>query len=76
MSTQLTIPKLEMAMTEGTLTDWLVADGAQVKEGDPLYSLETGKSVQDIVAPKSGTLKVHAKAGEVYLVGHLIAEIK
>src|SRR3546814_12559904 len=53
MPTSLTIPKLEMSMTEGTLTEWLVADGADVKEGDPIYSLETGKSVQEIAAPAS-----------------------
>ena len=51
MTTQLTIPRLEMSMTEGVLTEWLVADGAQVKEGDPIYSLETGKSIQEIQAP-------------------------
>ena len=40
MSTQLTIPRLEMAMTEGVLAEWLVADGAQVNEGDPIYTLD------------------------------------
>jgi pyruvate/2-oxoglutarate dehydrogenase complex dihydrolipoamide acyltransferase (E2) component len=28
MSTLLTIPKLQMSTTEGTLADWLVDDGA------------------------------------------------
>ena len=75
MSTPLTIPKLEMAMTEGTLTEWLVKDGAEVREGQPIYALETGKSVQDIAAPRSGKLKVIAAAGQLYQVGDLIAEI-
>ena len=34
MSTTLTIPKLEMSMSEGTLAEWKVEDGATVKEGD------------------------------------------
>ena len=75
MSTQLTIPRLEMAMTEGVLAEWLVADGAQVNEGDPIYVLETGKAVQDIQAPASGQLRQKAKAGETYLVGTDIGEI-
>ena len=75
MSTSLTIPRLEMAMTEGVLAEWLVADGAQVKEGDPIYVLETGKAVQDIQAPASGQLIQKAQAGETYPVGTDIGEI-
>jgi pyruvate/2-oxoglutarate dehydrogenase complex dihydrolipoamide acyltransferase (E2) component len=75
MSTPLTIPRLEMAMTEGVLAEWLVADGAQVKEGDPIYSLETGKAVQEIQAPVSGRLMQKAQAGETYPVGTDIGEI-
>jgi pyruvate/2-oxoglutarate dehydrogenase complex dihydrolipoamide acyltransferase (E2) component len=75
MSTPLTIPRLEMAMTEGVLAEWLVADGAQVKEGDPIYVLETGKAVQEVQAPVSGRLMQKAQAGETYPVGTDIGEI-
>ena len=75
MSTQLTIPRLEMSMTEGVLSEWLVPDGAQVKEGDVIYSLETGKSVMEIQAPASGKLTQGAKPGETYAVGTAIGEI-
>jgi pyruvate/2-oxoglutarate dehydrogenase complex dihydrolipoamide acyltransferase (E2) component len=64
-----------MAMTEGVLAEWLVADGAQVKEGDPIYVLETGKAVQDVQAPVSGRLMQKAQAGETYPVGTDIGEI-
>jgi pyruvate/2-oxoglutarate dehydrogenase complex dihydrolipoamide acyltransferase (E2) component len=75
MSTQLTIPKLQMSTTEGTLAEWLVDDGALVEEGQPIYSLETDKAVQDIVAPESGRLTQKATAGETYPVGTEIGEI-
>jgi pyruvate/2-oxoglutarate dehydrogenase complex dihydrolipoamide acyltransferase (E2) component len=75
MTTQLTIPRLEMSMTEGVLSEWLVADGTQVKEGDPIYSLETGKSIQEITAPASGKLTQKAQVGETYPVGTDIGEI-
>lgn len=75
MSTALTIPKLGMSMTEGLLTEWLVADGAEVKEGDPIYVIETGKTVQDVQSPASGRLVHKAQAGETYPVGTDIGEI-
>ena len=75
MSTVLTIPRLEMAMTEGVIAEWLVDDGAQVKEGDPIYVLETGKAAQEIQAPASGRLTRKAQVGETYAVGTEIGEI-
>jgi pyruvate/2-oxoglutarate dehydrogenase complex dihydrolipoamide acyltransferase (E2) component len=75
MTTQLTIPRLEMSMTEGDLAQWLVEDGAQVKEGDPIYVIETGKSAQEITAPASGKLVQKVAAGQTYEVGTEIGEI-
>ena len=75
MSTTLTIPKLQMSSTEGTLAEWLVDDGAAVTEGQPIYSLETDKSVQEIEAPASGKLTQKVAAGETYPVGTEIGEI-
>ncbi|NND67246.1 MAG: dihydrolipoamide acyltransferase [Halioglobus sp.] len=75
MSTTLTIPKLQMSATEGTLIEWLVDDGAMVEEGQPIYSFETDKSVQDIEAPVSGKLTQKLTAGETYPVGTEIGEI-
>ena len=75
MSTQILLPKLGFAMNEGTLTEWLVADGATVTEGQPLYALESEKSVQEIEAPASGTLKIIAEAGQLYEVGVVLGEI-
>ena len=75
MSTSLTIPKLQMSTTEGTLAEWLVADGEQVTEGQPIYSLETDKSVQEIEAPASGKLVQKQPAGETCDVGTEIGEI-
>ena len=75
MSMTLTIPKLEMSMSEGTLAEWKVESGAAVKEGDVIYVLETNKTSRDIEAPASGTLVHKADAGETYDVGTEIGEI-
>ena len=75
MSIEVRIPQIGFSSQEGTLTEWLVPDGGRVEAGKPLYTLELDKSVQEVEAPASGTLKVHAVTGEVYPVGALIAEI-
>jgi pyruvate/2-oxoglutarate dehydrogenase complex dihydrolipoamide acyltransferase (E2) component len=75
MATQIALPKLGFSMTEGTITEWLVPDGATVSEGQPLYVLEMDKSAQEIEAPASGTLKILAETGVAHEVGVIIGEI-
>jgi pyruvate/2-oxoglutarate dehydrogenase complex dihydrolipoamide acyltransferase (E2) component len=75
MATILTIPKLEMSMSEGTLAEWMVESGTEVKEGDVIYTLETDKTAREIEAPASGTLMIKAADGAVYPVGTEIGEI-
>jgi len=75
MSTSIKIPKLGMSMTEAVLSEWLVTDGASVTEGQPIYSIETDKSVQEVESPTAGILTILAEAGETFDVGHIIARI-
>ena len=75
MAFQVLLPKIGFSMNEATLSEWMVADGTTVSEGQPLYALESEKSVQEIEAPASGTLKIIAAVGEVYEVGAVLAEI-
>jgi pyruvate/2-oxoglutarate dehydrogenase complex dihydrolipoamide acyltransferase (E2) component len=70
------IPKLGWTMEEGTLTEWLVEDGATVAEGDPLYILESDKVENEVAAPVSGVLRQTAAAGEAYPVGTEIGTIE
>lgn len=76
MATEIVLPKLGFSMEEGSVIEWLVADGAKVTAGQPLYSLESEKSVQEIEAPESGTLRVIAELRVVYPVGTIIARIE
>ena len=75
MATEVLLPKLGFSMNEGTLSEWLVADGGAVKEGEPLFALESDKSTQEVDAPASGTLKILKQAGETYPVGTVLGEI-
>lgn len=75
MSTTLKIPKAAVSMQEGTLTEWLVADGQAVTEGQPIYVLELEKSTMDVESPAAGTLRHVGVAGTTYKVGETIGEI-
>lgn len=75
MSVEIRVPQIGFSMTEGILAQWLVADGAKVSEGTPIYTLEIDKSTQDVESPASGTLKVYAEVGQVYAIGALLGEI-
>jgi pyruvate/2-oxoglutarate dehydrogenase complex dihydrolipoamide acyltransferase (E2) component len=69
------LPKLGFSMNEGILAEWLVADGSQVDEGQPLYNLESEKSVQEINAPATGLLRILAEPGQTYKVGEVLGRI-
>lgn len=75
MATDVVLPKIGFSMNEGQIAEWLVADGAQVTEGDPLFLLEADKSTNEVEAPATGTLHIEAEAGETYEVGTVIAYI-
>ena len=75
MATEIILPKLGFSMDEGALTEWLVADGGAVKEGELLYLLESDKSVQEVESPASGVLRILKPAGETYDVGTVLGEI-
>jgi pyruvate/2-oxoglutarate dehydrogenase complex dihydrolipoamide acyltransferase (E2) component len=75
MATPINIPKLGVSMTEGTLVEWLVADGATVAPGDPLYRIETDKVENDIEAPVAGVVHLTGEEGETYDVGTQVGSI-
>lgn len=76
MTTPINIPKLGVAMTEGTLVSWAVADGNKVESGELLYTLETDKVENDIDAPASGIVRHIGEEGETYPVGTQIGVIE
>jgi pyruvate/2-oxoglutarate dehydrogenase complex dihydrolipoamide acyltransferase (E2) component len=76
MGSSISIPKLGWTMEEGTLTQWLVDDGASVSEGDPLYVLESDKVENEVAAPASCVLRHSATEGESYPVGTEIGIIE
>ncbi|MFT5888198.1 MAG: pyruvate/2-oxoglutarate dehydrogenase complex dihydrolipoamide acyltransferase (E2) component [Zhongshania sp.] len=75
MSTEVILPKLGFTMTEGLIVEWMVTDGGEVKEGEPLMVVESDKSTTEIEAPASGTLKILKPLDTTLEVGTIVAEI-
>ena len=76
VSVPIHIPKLGVSMTEGTLVEWLVADGDQVSVGQPLYVIETDKVENEVEANAEGIIRISGEAGETYPVGESIGQIE
>jgi pyruvate dehydrogenase E2 component (dihydrolipoamide acetyltransferase) len=76
MATEVILPKVDMDMATGKVSRWLVAEGTAVKQGDPLFEIETDKASMEIEAPASGILgTVLAKEGVEVPVGQAVAWI-
>ena len=57
MPTEIYMVKLGMTMTEGTVAEWHVPDGGEVKAGEDLYRLETEKVEMEVEAEATGTVR-------------------
>jgi len=64
MATNILMPALSPAMTEGTLARWLKQEGDAVKSGDVIAEIETDKATMEVEAVDEGTLaKILVPAG-------------
>jgi pyruvate dehydrogenase E2 component (dihydrolipoamide acetyltransferase) len=75
MATEVILPKVDMDMATGRISRWLIAEGASVKQGDPLFEIETDKAAMEIEAPASGVLKNRVAEGSDVPVGNAVAWI-
>src|SRR5512139_463929 len=73
MSFEFKFPDIGEGLTEGEIVRWLVKEGDEVKEGEPLVEVETDKALAEIPSPKTGViLKILAKEKEIVKVGQVI----
>src|ERR1035437_9884708 len=73
----ITLPAMGEGVIEATINKWLVTEGSQVKEDDPLVEVATDKVDSEVPAPASGTLvSIIAKEGSIAKIGELLAVIE
>ncbi|MFO7755167.1 MAG: dihydrolipoamide acetyltransferase family protein [Bacteroidales bacterium] len=71
------LPSMGEGVIEATITKWLVNEGSQVEEDDPVVEVATDKVDTEIPAPAAGVLKnIAFKEGDVPKVGDVLAFIE
>ena len=75
MPTELLVPKLGMTMTEGTVAEWIIPDGGEVKQGEIVYRLETEKIQFEVEAEAPGTVRQLVPEGSVLPPGSVVGYI-
>jgi pyruvate dehydrogenase E2 component (dihydrolipoamide acetyltransferase) len=79
MASEVRVPRLGWNMEQGVFLGWLKRDGEEVKEGEPIYTLEGDKSAQDIESLDTGILRIAPggpKEGDTVLVGTLLGHVE
>ncbi len=70
------MPVLGLTMEEGTVAEWLKAEGATVVKDEPLLTVEMDKGTVEVPAPASGVLtRIVVQPGTTVPVRTLIAQI-
>ena len=73
---ELIMPKMGDAMTEGKVVRWYKKAGDAVKKGEPVLEIETDKVNLDLEAESDGTLgNIEAQEGQVVPVGGVLTNI-
>ncbi len=70
MAVEIIFPRVDMDMSSGRVSRWLVEEGSAVGKGEPLFEIETDKAAMEIDAPASGVLRgIRSADGQEVPVG-------
>ena len=72
MATEFLMPKLGLTMEEGTISEWLLPDGATVEIGAAVLRIETDKTETEVEATETGRLHIVGQAGDTFACGQRI----
>jgi pyruvate dehydrogenase E2 component (dihydrolipoamide acetyltransferase) len=70
------LPDLGEGLTEGEIARWLVSEGQEIAEDDPLVEVQTDKTTVEIPSPAAGTVtRILVDEGQVVSVGTVLVVI-
>ena len=75
MAIPITVPRLGWDRERGVFVGWLKANGATVRAGEALFTLESDKATEDIEGFDDGILHIPTngpRKGDVVVVGAVI----
>src|SRR5437870_8538856 len=76
MAYEFKLPDLGEGLTEGEVAKWLVAEGDEIAEDEPLVEIQTDKTTVEIPSPAAGKVaRILVDEGEVVPVGTVLVVI-
>src|SRR6266540_2739011 len=76
MAYEFKLPDLGEGLTEGEIARWLVSEGREVAEDDPLVEIQTDKTTVEIPSPAAGKVtRILVDEGKVVPVGTVLVVI-
>jgi len=70
------LPDLGEGLTEGEIARWLVAEGQEIAEDEPLVEIQTDKTTVEIPSPAAGTVsRILVEEGKIVPVGTVLVVI-
>ena len=76
MAYEFKLPDLGEGLTEGEIARWLVSEGQEIAEDDPLVEIQTDKTTVEIPSPAAGTVtSILVEEGKVVPVGTVLVVI-
>jgi pyruvate/2-oxoglutarate dehydrogenase complex dihydrolipoamide acyltransferase (E2) component len=80
---EMTMPDIEVdealwassMLPEGVVERWFIADGALVKQGEPIAQIRIEDALHEIMAPAHGRLKIVLPANSIVEPGSLLAQL-
>src|SRR5256885_4274689 len=76
VSYEFKLPDLGEGLTEGEIARWLVSEGQEIGEDDPVVEIQTDKTTVEIPSPAAGTVtRILVEEGKVVPVGTVLVVI-
>ena len=76
MAYEFKLPDLGEGLTEGEIARWLVEEGEEIAEDDPLLEVQTDKATVEIPSPAGGVVsRILVQEGDVVPVGTVLVVI-
>jgi pyruvate dehydrogenase E2 component (dihydrolipoamide acetyltransferase) len=76
MAYEFKLPDLGEGLTEGEIASWLVSEGDEIAEDQPLVEIQTDKTTVEIPSPAAGTVaKILVEEGATVPVGTVLVVI-
>ena len=76
MTYEFKLPDLGEGLTEGEVARWLITEGEEIAEDQPLVEIQTDKTTVEIPSPAAGTVaRILVAEGEVVPVGTVLVVI-